>query len=276
MHNRPHALVTNDDGIESAFLHLLVDALLPDFTVSVAAPAFEQSWIGRAISRRNEIEVISGLSHFPHNVEAWAVSGTPSDCVNIALGNLLDRRPDIVLSGINLGYNTTQPLILSSGTIAGAIEGAVWGLPAIAFSKCIPEHLFEEIRSANGQTSGAFNQSLRSAAEHARRMSVELLASPEEPGNVVNVNFPAETQPDSPVEATFPAPLRLGSLYEEAAPGRFHFRYADGEVSEEHPQHDRVALERGSISRSVLDFSRIGIRPKEVISGASKSNSEDE
>jgi 5'-nucleotidase len=261
MKDRPHALVTNDDGIESAFLHRLVDALLPDFEVSVAAPAFEQSWIGRAISRHSEIEVIPGLSYFADGVQAWAISGTPTDCVNIALGNLLEKKPDIVLSGINIGFNTTEPLILSSGTIAGAIEGSVWGLPAMAFSKCIPIHLFEDIRSANGQISGEFGQSLRCAADHARRLAIELLDSPVAPGNVVNVNFPAETKPDSPTEATFPSPLRLGSLYREHSPGKYRFQYSDGEIPKAHPQHDRIALERGSISRSVLDFSRIGIRP---------------
>ena len=100
---KPHALVTNDDGIESAFLHRLVEALLPDFQVSVAAPAFEQSWIGRAISRRREVEVIQSPSIFPSGVDAWAISGTPTDCVNIALGNLLPKLPDIVISGINIG-----------------------------------------------------------------------------------------------------------------------------------------------------------------------------
>ena len=109
MKYRPHALVTNDDGIESAFLHRLVEALLPDFEVSVAAPAFEQSWIGRAISRHSEIEVIPGLAYFSKDVQAWAISGTPTDCVNIALGNLLTKKPDIVLSGINIGFNTTEP-----------------------------------------------------------------------------------------------------------------------------------------------------------------------
>ncbi len=134
---KPHALVTNDDGIESAFLHRLVDALLPDFRVSVAAPAFEQSWTGRSMTRHGEIEAIHSPSIFPEGVEAWAISGTPTDCVNIALGNLLPEKPNIVLSGINIGFNTTETLILSSGTIAGAIEGVLWDLPAMAFSKCV-------------------------------------------------------------------------------------------------------------------------------------------
>ena len=128
-----HALVTNDDGIESAFLHQLVDALNEKFQITVAAPAFEQSWIGRAISRRKEIEAIHSPSIFPKDVHAWAIDGTPTDCVNIALGNLVEQPVDIVLSGINIGYNVSETLILSSGTIAGAIEGASWGLPAVAF-----------------------------------------------------------------------------------------------------------------------------------------------
>lgn len=256
--NKPLALVTNDDGIDSAFLHRLVEALTKDFEVAVAAPAFEQSWIGRAISRRREVEVIQSPAHFPEGVQAWAVSGTPTDCVNIALGNLLDRRPDIVVSGINIGFNTTETLILCSGTVAGAMEGAQWGLPAIAFSKCVPNHLFEGIRDAHGQTEGAFSESLQAAADHARRMSLELLAAPETSGRVVNVNFPAETRTDAPVEATVPAKLELGSFYREVSPGKYSFHYSDGIVTDNSPQSDRAALERGSISRSVLDFSRIG------------------
>lgn len=257
---KPHALVTNDDGIESIFLHRLVDALLPDFDVTVAAPAFEQSWIGRAVSRHGEIEVIPSPSIFPEGVDAWAISGTPTDCVNIALGNLVTRQPDIVLSGINIGYNTTETLILSSGTVAGAIEGALWGLPAIAFSKCVPNHLFERIQSAKGQTEGAFTESLIAAAEHARRIALDTLQNPPRSGTVVNINFPAATQDDSPTEETVPAKIHLGSLYAETSPGKYSFRYSDGITVEPDPQSDREALERGSISRGILDFARIGQR----------------
>jgi 5'-nucleotidase len=257
---KPHALVTNDDGIESIFLHHLVDALLADFDVTVAAPAFEQSWIGRAVSRHGEVEVIHSPSIFPEGVDAWAISGTPTDCVNIALGNLVKQQPDIVLSGINIGYNTTETLILSSGTVAGAIEGALWGLPAIAFSKCVPNHLFERIQSAKGQTEGEFTDSLASAANHARRIALDTLQNPPRHGTVVNINFPASTSPDSPTETTVPAKIHLGSLYAETSPGKYSFRYSDGTTVEPDPQSDREALERGSISHSILDFARIGQR----------------
>ena len=86
---KPHALVTNDDGIESAFLHRLVEALLPDFQVSVAAPAFEQSDrpVQSAVDAR--LKSFKVRAFFLLSGAAWAISGTLTDCVNIALGNLL-------------------------------------------------------------------------------------------------------------------------------------------------------------------------------------------
>ncbi|MBT62368.1 MAG: 5'/3'-nucleotidase SurE [Puniceicoccaceae bacterium] len=260
---KPHALVTNDDGIQSAFLHRLVEALIPHFRVSVAAPAFEQSWTGRCMTRHGEIEVIDSPSYFAAGVQAWAISGTPSDCVNIALGNLLPEKPDIVLSGINIGFNTTETLILSSGTVAGAIEGVLWDLPAIAFSQSVPTHLFDSIRDANGIGNKAFNASLKEAATHAAQMALDTLKNKSAYiGSVVNINFPLETAADTPVVETFPAKLQLGSLFIETSPGKYSFRYSDGTVVEPHPESDRAVLDSGRISRSLLNFSRIG-RPQE-------------
>jgi 5'-nucleotidase len=225
----------------------------------VAAPAFEQSWIGRAISRHQEIEVLCGASHFPAEVTAWAINGTPTDCVNIALGHLLERPADAVVSGINIGYNTTETLILSSGTVAGAMEGAQWGLPAIAFSQCVPFKDFESIRDSKGQTTGAFAESQEAAAQHAATLTAELLAAPPSAGQVINVNFPEHTTEASEVKATVPAKVQLGSFYEQCGPGKFRFRFNEGRSLEENEQSDRAVLSQGHISRSRLDFSRIGV-----------------
>lgn len=257
---KPHILVTNDDGIDSAFLHRLVEALLPEFRVSVAAPAFEQSWIGRAMSRRNEVEVIHSPSTFAGTSEAWAISGTPTDCVNIALGHLLPEKPDIVLSGINIGYNTTEALVLSSGTVAGAIEGAQWGLPAIAFSMCVPHELFPEVSRSKGQTSGNFFLSLKNAAQSASLISKKTVDAPPPVGTVVNINFPPETTETTTIVETRPAKVELGSLFEEIRPGKFRFSFNPGTVIHADPDTDRAALDDGHISRSILDFSKVGQR----------------
>ena len=254
----PHALVTNDDGIDSVFLHRLVDALLPHFKVSVAAPAQEQSWMGRSMTRHGQVEVLRNKTTFKEGVEAWSIDGTPTDCVNIALGNLLPEKPDIVLSGINIGYNTTQTLILSSGTIAGAIEGTLWGLPAMAFSKCIPRDQFERISEAKGLTSSDLDASLTACAAHAARMALETLHDTSHLGSVININFPSQTSAQSEIVDTVPAKLRLGGLFAETSPNKFTFRYSDGTEIDSNAKTDRSVLSNGYISRSILDFSRIG------------------
>ncbi|MFW2480048.1 MAG: 5'/3'-nucleotidase SurE [Lentimonas sp.] len=259
---QPHVLVTNDDGIDSAFLHRLVNALTPHFRVSVAAPATEQSWIGRAVSRHRDVTATVDTTTFSESVQAWAIHGTPTDCVNIALGNLLARLPDIVVSGINIGYNTTETLILSSGTIAGAIEGALWDLPAIAFSQYVPGSIFEQIQKNNGHCEGPFEKALLDAAEQAAQITVHTLENPPTKSTLLNINFPAETSRATTIKDTFPAKIQLGSLYEEASPGIYRFRYTEGILLESDPNSDRTALEQGFISRSLLNFSNIGTRNK--------------
>jgi 5'-nucleotidase len=259
--SKPHVLVTNDDGIDSVFLQYLVEALESDFRVSVAAPATEQSWIGRAMSRHSEVRVEANAGLFSDDVQAWAISGTPSDCVNIALGHLIKEPVDMVLSGINIGFNTTDTLILSSGTVAGAIEGALWELPAIAFSQCVPKTIFAEISERKGEGSPEYAELIRASAEHARRIALAHLGEPSAPGTVLNVNFPAHTNKDTPIENTLPAKIRLGSLFHEVSPGAYRFRYTDGSFREDNAQSDRAALERGSISLSLLDMSKIGLNP---------------
>ena len=258
---KAHVLVTNDDSIRSVFLHQLVHALSKHFRVSVAAPATEQSWIGRAISRHSEIKVERNHTFFPDGVDAWSIDGTPTDCINIALGNLLPEAPDIVVSGINVGYNTTETLILSSGTIAGAMEGALWGLPAIAFSQCVPPEIFLKVSRSNGETEGPFSDTLVASAHHAAAITVETLKKPQKEGCVLNINFPANTHADSEIVETFPAKIKLGGLYAEKKPGVFEFKYTEGVMISTEVNSDRMALERGQISRSLLDFSKIGNRP---------------
>ncbi|MGJ8637845.1 MAG: 5'/3'-nucleotidase SurE [Opitutaceae bacterium] len=255
-----HVLVTNDDGIDSHFLNCLVAALSAHFKVSVAAPATEQSWIGRAVSRHSEIEVIADTTTFPESVDAWSINGTPTDCVNIALGNLLDSPPDIVVSGINIGFNTTETLILSSGTVAGAIEGALWELPAIAFSQCVPGSIFERIRDNHGNCPELFASALSASAEHAAQIAIDAVKSPPKAGTVLNINFPEVVTAQTKIKDSYPAKIQLGSLYEEKKPGVFSFRYSDGRLLDSAADSDRMVLENGYISRSVLDFSKIGCR----------------
>ena len=250
------ALITNDDGINCKFLHHLIYSLMPNFDISVAAPESEQSWIGRAISRRKSLRVTKNETLFPKEIKAWSISGTPTDCVNIALGHLIDR-PDIVLSGINLGYNTTEILILSSGTIAGAIEGSLWGIPSIAFSQSIPKEKYDEIHTKDGETDKEFEKTIKASAKKANEIALDFIKSKPRENAVLNVNFPEKMNNDNPIEITKPEKIRLGSLFKIDKNGHYKFEYKDGEKLCDHDATDRAALKRGSVSITKLDFTKI-------------------
>lgn len=253
---KPLAFVTNDDGIHTMFLHELVFALQKDFEVCVAAPKQEQSWVGRAVSRRKDIEVnaYDGLG-----CDAWEVDGTPTDCANIGISHFCPRTPDIVVSGINLGFNYTYPMILSSGTVAGAIEGALWGFPALAVSKAIPLHEFEMIRESGGKLKGEALEGLRAAAEHARQFAHKVLAQPVEGIRVHNVNFPEVTSADTEIVETYPGEIKTGSLFKEkkGQPGVYDFGFKVAEVEATDVGSDIYTVRNGKISHCILDYSRL-------------------
>jgi 5'-nucleotidase len=254
----PVLLVTNDDGIDSYFLRVLVEALqTAGYTTRVAAPLGEQSWISRALSRRRDVHLADyeGLGG-----TAWAIDGTPTDCVNIALGHLLVEKPAAVVSGINLGHNTSLPYILSSGTVAGALEGAFWGLPALAFSMELPRERLQEIRHAHGKVEGDLGQSLLCAAARAAEfVHARLDQLHPDPAPIVhNINFPSITTTVTPVEHTQPAQMKLGALFARESPACFSFRYMDQAGADPSPNADYNAVMRGCISHSVLDYSFLG------------------
>lgn len=123
-------LVTNDDGIETEGIRLLSEALTELGNVTVVAPRNEQSAVGRSITFRMPLRVEK--KNYPLE-NSYAITGTPSDCVFIALHHLLPQPPDLLVSGINTGPNMGDD-ILYSGTVAGALEGALNGIRSVAVS----------------------------------------------------------------------------------------------------------------------------------------------
>ena len=120
-------LVTNDDGYRSEGLIALADALRPLGDVTIVAPMTEASAIGHALTLRHPLR----LEHMSEKL--FAVDGTPTDCVNIAVTQIFRSLPDLVVSGINKGWNLGDD-VTYSGTVSGALEAALLGVPAIAVS----------------------------------------------------------------------------------------------------------------------------------------------
>lgn len=124
----PRILVTNDDGVASEGIHALAQALRPLGDVLVVAPHQESSAVGHALTLRRPLR----LERVGEGV--FTVDGTPTDCVNLGVAVLLEGQlPELVVSGINTGWNLGDD-VTYSGTVAGALEGALLGIPAIAVS----------------------------------------------------------------------------------------------------------------------------------------------
>ena len=173
MKERPLILISNDDGIEAAGILSLAAAMDGLGDIIVVAPLHEQSAVGHAITMRDPVRarpwpfrVSSG------QVTAFAVTGTPADCVKLAMDKLVPRKPDLVISGINHGPNTAVNIIYS-GTVSAATEASILGIPAIAFSYC-------------KWGGGDFEASGRVARQIAQRVLKGGLT----PGILLNVNIP--------------------------------------------------------------------------------------
>ena len=128
---RPIILVTNDDGITAPGLRALAEAMQELGEVVIVAPDSPQSGMGHAITinrplRLDQVNVFEGMN-------AWQSSGTPVDCVKLAVNKILHRKPDLCVSGINHGSNSSINVIYS-GTMSAAMEGAFEGIPSIGFS----------------------------------------------------------------------------------------------------------------------------------------------
>ncbi|MFQ5422415.1 MAG: 5'/3'-nucleotidase SurE [Phycisphaerae bacterium] len=165
-------LLTNDDGILAPGIDALYRALEGLGEVAVVAPETSHSGVGHAISVL--APVAAHRVHVKSTFEGWAVSGRPADCVKLAMLELLDERPDFVVSGINGGINTGV-YVLYSGTVAGAAEGAVFfGVPSMAVSLEVSDRM-------------DFDR----AGQIARRVFERYAAARPPAGTCLNVNIPA-------------------------------------------------------------------------------------
>jgi len=253
-------LVTNDDGIGSVFLHELARALIAaGHDVFVVAPRLEQSWTSASKSRHRPVH--SAAADAGLGCPTWVVDGTPSDSVNIGIEHLLPERPHAVVSGINIGLNASLPFILGSGTVAGACEGALHGLPGIALSQKLPIPVYDDLKERGGRPDPGLLAILKASAAHAARLAPALAAAAPDTGFIVhNLNFPYPCTEATEVRRTVPARVVIPGLFSpRAADGTHHFVYSLGrDTSPAAPLTDRAALDAGHISHTVLDFSRLG------------------
>ena len=232
-------LVTNDDGYFSPGIEALAEAMRALGEVIVVAPQTEASAVGHALTLRRPLR----LERIDAGV--YAVDGTPTDCVNLGIHEVLQGPPDLVVSGINKGLNVGDD-VTYSGTVAGALEGALLGYPAIAVSL--------------EWTTGTWN--FQPAAAHVARLAANLLERPLPVRTFLNVNVPQS--PIRGLKVTVQAKRNhITKINKREDPrGRSYFWIEEAmDDWQPHDRSDRQAIEDGYVSVTPLhlDLTHYGV-----------------
>ncbi len=228
----PRILISNDDGIFSEGIVALAEAVAPLGDILVVAPDREQSASGHSLTLHRPLRIREVRENW------YAVDGTPTDCVNVALQSLFkETPPDLVISGINFGPNLGND-VTYSGTVSVAFEAHLQKLPAVAFSQELAKGF-----------------SFAAGAQLAHELLAELLQEPLPPGLMLNVNIPAQR----PIKGI--ALTRLcrryydQSVVEKRDPrGRKYYWIAGVPVWESEPGTDHAALVAGKVSVTPLQL----------------------
>ncbi len=170
--DKPLILVTNDDGISAPGIRALIAVMSEIGTVVVVAPDSPQSATGHGITINNTL-FINKISKETDDIQEYSTSGTPVDCVKLAVNEILKRKPDLCVSGVNHGSNSSINVIYS-GTMSAAVEAGIEGIPAIGFS------LLDYDWNANFEHIKSF----------IKKITLEVLEKGLPDSVVLNVNFP--------------------------------------------------------------------------------------
>ncbi|MEM7254074.1 MAG: 5'/3'-nucleotidase SurE [Pseudomonadota bacterium] len=248
-----HVLLTNDDGLDSPLLALLIAALRPLANVTVAIPTDEQSWQGKSMTRVGEIRAepieLAGAGGF-------AITGTPADCVNLALHNLVNEPVDAVISGINIGRNTGLGFMLSSGTVGGCIEGNIAGIPGLALS--------QEFERDDFRYWATHRQFRPETIEHLRSQCAAVIPAVWAALDMAqiaeavtwSVNFPYRVA-DTALERTYLGYSFYRRCFQPTADGTYVHQVEPFPLDED-PRSDSAVIKAGKISATRIDIRTLG------------------
>ena len=257
---KPVFLIVNDDGVKSPMILPMVERLSTLGTVRLVLPMEEQSWKGKSMTRWEHIPV---ERRDDFGVEAFAVGGTPADCANLGVHRLFPDRPDWLVAGINIGHNLGIAFVFNSGTLGAAFEGALLGLPALAFSHSVSRPMFQQWAETKQIVGKEADRLIGGAAEGVERLMRAIVPRGLPTGvQVLNINLPRVTAPDTPVRWTRLLNHSYDSLFESDGEGYRHKYKGDG-WREPKGETDRDVIDRGEISITPLSLTGINAAPGE-------------
>jgi 5'-nucleotidase len=251
-------LLTNDDGYKSAGFITLIKELSKTYSVTAVVPDRGRSWIGKAITTKKELK-LKKITY--DGIEVFLLNGTPADCVQIGLYDVVPTRPKLVVSGINIGLNIGQARTLSSGTIGAAIEGAIDGVKALASSLSIPLKLRDD-KTDFYQTKSAIL--FENAAKITTKVTTIVLKRAFSDIDLFSLNIPFHATVETPLEITTLYKTRYGRLFHKKGNRFLHHtppvQYKDMEVGS-----DLKALNENKISLTPMNLSLGSCQPSQQI-----------
>ncbi len=240
-------LLTNDDGIYAEGIQILGEALVQDEEVElyIVAPNHERSATGHAITMHRPLRAEEARFFHNSKLKGWAVNGTPSDSVKLAVEYLLPKKPDLVISGINRGANIGTD-VLYSGTVSAAIEGIILGIPAIAVSLVLP---LKESKSPD----------FRFAANFVLRIMryIQDHSLPED--TLLNINVPDKARRDIAGVAVTRLGLRQyqNAFQKRVDPRGKNYYWLAGELVESPGEEDEEDTDVAAIKKSYVSITPI-------------------
>jgi 5'-nucleotidase len=244
-------LLTNDDSHRSPLLEIAIEYFSTFGDVTLVVPLHEQSWTGKSMTRFSPLQV-QEIELF--GARGWSVSGTPADCVNLGMYNLMSTKPDLVVSGINAGFNMGLGFVVSSGTVGACFEANIGGIPGIALSQAFDtatrnryavDYLIESetIARFRSHTKGVLDVVMGRLMEQGSRE--DFLACP----ITWNINLPFVSSSAEQVQLATLGATRYGRLFaEQHVPAgstvRTFGRSTDKEIRDPSPTCDSSILDQ--------------------------------
>jgi 5'-nucleotidase len=241
-------LVTNDDGYKSAGFVPLIKELSKTYSVTAVVPDRGRSWIGKAITTKKELRLKKTTYE---GVDMFLLDGTPADCVQIGLYDVVDTRPKLVISGINIGLNIGQARTLSSGTIGAAIEGSIDGVRSLAASLSIPMNIRDDL--TDFYTPASFKY-FENAAQITTKIASILIIKAFNNVDLFSLNIPFNATVTTPLEITTLYKTRYGRLFHKKG-SKFLHQTPPVEYKNIEERTDLKALNENKISLSPMNIS---------------------
>jgi 5'-nucleotidase len=241
-------LVTNDDGYKSAGFIALVKELSKHYSVTAVVPDRGRSWIGKAITTKKELK-IKKITY--DGVEMFLLNGTPADCVQIGLYDIVTIRPKMIISGINIGLNIGKARTLSSGTIGAAIEGSIDGVRSLASSLSIPVTFRDKKTDFYTPKN---NMLFENAAKITAKVITIVMNKAFCDVDLFSLNIPFEATVATPLEITSLFSTRYGRLFHRTG-NKFVHRTPPIQFKNMEERSDLKALNEGKISLTPMNIS---------------------